>query len=232
MACLNRTVNRRVTRPAAHLAALAVFAFAPVACNSGSSASTASNTATLPVASSATTVAAVGPPVPASTVAGQPTIVSTTVPVLAPGVETAIKKGVQDFFAAYMACGQAPARCHAADFHSTRGTAVGQGTVYFQGLASRGEYFGPDLRGSYIVTQSVALQDATSAVTFSCWYDASKLLGPIGADGQPTVLNDKMISVREKQELYLDGTDWKVGEAATVEDLGDGNKCPPADTAP
>ena len=163
---------------------------------------------------------------------GQPTVVSTTKPVLEPGVEVAIKKGVQDFFAAYMACGQAPARCHAADFHSSRGTAVGQGTVYFQGRASRGERLGPDLRGSYIVTQSVALDDATSAVTFSCWYDASILLGPNGADGQPTVLNDKIISVREKQELYSDGTDWKVGEAATVEDLGDGNKCPPADNAP
>ena len=136
---------------------------------------------------------------------------------------------MQDFFAAYMACGQAPAQCRAADFHSTRGTAVGQGTVYFQGLAARGEYFGPDLRGAYIVTQSVALDDPTSAVAFSCWYDASILLGPVDASGKPAVLNDKIISVREKQALYFDGTDWKVGEAATVQDLGDGNKCPPPD---
>jgi hypothetical protein len=136
---------------------------------------------------------------------------------------------VQEFFTAYMACGQAPAECHAADFHSTRGTAVGQGTVYFQGLAARGEYFSADLRGSYIVTESVALDDPTSAITFSCWYDASILLGPVDATGQPAVLNDKIISVREKQALYFDGTDWKVGEAATVQDLGDGNKCPAPD---
>jgi hypothetical protein len=145
-------------------------------------------------------------------------------------VEAAVKKAVQDFFAAYMACGQAPVQCHPTDFHSSRGTAVGQGTVYFQGLASRGEYFGPDLRGSYIVTQSVALDDPTSAITFSCWYDASVLLGPPDATGQPAVLNDKKLSVREKQALYFDGRDWKVGEAATVEDLGDGNQCPPPDT--
>jgi hypothetical protein len=44
------------------------------------------------------------------------------------------------------------------------------------------------------------------------------------------VLNDKKISVREKQALYFDGTSWKVGEAATVQDLGDGNQCPPHDT--
>ena len=140
-----------------------------------------------------------------------------------------MKKGVQDFFAAYMACGQAPAQCHPADFHSTRGTAVGQGTVYFQGMAARGEYFAQDLRGSYIVTQSVAFDDPTAAVAFSCWYDASILLGPADATGQPAVLNDSIISVREKQSLYFDGTDWKVGEAATVQDLGDGNKCPPAE---
>ena len=213
------------------MTAFAVFTIAAVACDGGSSSSTASITPeTRPVSSTSTTAVVEGPTAPAPTVAGQPTIVATTVPELVPSVEAAIKKGVQDFFAAYMVCGQAPAKCHASDFHSGRGTAVGQGTVYFQGLAARGEYFGPDLRGSYIVTQSVALEDATSAVTFSCWYDASTLLGPIGSDGQPTVLNDKIISVREKQELFFDGTDWKVGEAATVEDLGDGNKCPPPDT--
>jgi hypothetical protein len=159
-----------------------------------------------------------------------PAAPTTTAPDVDPATEEAIKRGVQDFFAAYMACGQAPSKCHPADFHSTRGTAVGQGTVYFQGMAARGEYFGPDLRGSYIVTQSVALDDPTSAVTFSCWYDASVLLGPVGADGRPTVLNDKKISVREKQALYFDGTAWKVGEGATVQDLGDGNQCPPPDT--
>ena len=203
------------------------MAIVVIACTDGSSAPVASNT-TKAVPVPPTTVAALGPAAPGPTIAGQTTVASTN-PTLEPDVEKAIKKGVQDFFAAYMACGQAPAQCHAADFHSTRGTAVGQGTVYFQGLAARGEYFGPDLRGAYIVTQSVALDDPTSAVAFSCWYDASILLGPVDAGGKPAVLNDKIISVREKQALYFDGTDWKVGEAATVQDLGDGNKCPPPD---
>ena len=55
----------------------------------------------------------------------------------------------------------------------------------------------------------------------------SILLGPAGDDGRPTVLNDKAISVRQKQALYFDGAEWQVGEAATVQDLGDGNQCPP-----
>ena len=187
---------------------------------------------TNPSQSTSTTVAPiVGPSAPPSTIAGQTTVASTIAAPIDPTVEHAIKQGIQDFFSAYMACGQAPATCHAADFHSSRGTAVGQGTVYFQGLAARGEYFATDLRGSYIVTQSVALEDPTSAITFSCWYDASILLGPVDATGSPAVLNDKIISVREKQALYFDGTDWKVGEAATVQDLGDGNKCPPPDGA-
>jgi hypothetical protein len=212
------------------ISALAIAALVVAACGSGSAAPDAPITAaTIPAPTSSTTPAAVGP-VPPSTVVGQTTVASTIVAPIDPAVEAAVKKGVQDFFAAYMACGQAPSACHPADFHSSRGTAVGQGTVYFQGLAARGEYFSSDLRGSYIVTQSVGLDDPTSAVTFSCWYDASIVLGPPGADGQPTVLNDKIISVREKQALYFDGTDWKVGEAATVQDLGDGNKCPPPDT--
>jgi hypothetical protein len=217
-------------RRPAQLSALVLAALAVAACSAGASAPVEPVTsATSPSPTSSTTPVALGP-APPPTVAGQTTVASTIAPPIDPAVEAAVKKGVQDFFAAYMACGQAPATCHPADFHSSRGTAVGQGTVYFQGLATRGEYFSSDLRGSYIVTQSVGLDDPTSAVTFSCWYDASILLGPPGADGQPAVLNDKIISVREKQALYFDGTDWKVGEAATVEDLGDGNQCPPPDT--
>ncbi len=201
---------------------------AGISCEGDASPSTGSSTN--PSQSTSTTQVVAGPAAPPTTIAGQTTIASTIAPPLDPAVEQSVKQAVQDFFAAYMACGQAPTQCHAADFHSTRGTAVGQGTVYFQGLAARGEYFSTDLRGSYVVTQSVALEDPTSAITFSCWYDASILLGPLNANGQPTVLNDKIISVREKQALFFDGTQWKVGEAATVQDLGEGNKCPPPDT--
>ncbi len=213
------------------LMALTLMASTTAGCGGGGTSAGVASTiaAPQPVASTSTSVATLGPAAPSSTAAGQTTVASTIAAPIDPAVEQAVKKGVQDFFAAYMACGQAPAQCHPGDFHSGRGTAVGQGTVYFQGLAARGEYFGPDLRGSYIVTQSVALDDATAAVAFSCWYDASILLGPADASGNPTVLNDKIISVREKQSLYFDGTDWKVGEAATVQDLGDGNKCPPPD---
>jgi hypothetical protein len=227
---LNNAVTSTTTRRPLQMWALAVATLVIAACSSAASSpdEAISAATTLPTPTSSTKPAAVGP-VPPSTVAGQTTVASTIALPIDPAVEVAVKKGVQDFFAAYMACGQAPAACHPADFHSPRGTAVGQGTVYFQGLAARGEYFSTDLRDSYIVTQSVGLDDASSAVTFSCWYDASILLGPPGTDGQPTVLNDKIISVREKQELYLDGTEWKVGEAATVQDLGDGNQCPPAD---
>lgn len=174
------------------------------------------------IAATTTTIAALGPAALPSTVDPVP---------VDPAAEQAVKRGVQDFFAAYMGCGQAPSTCHPADFHSVRGTAVGQGTVYFQGMAARGEHFAQDLRGSYIVTQSVAFDDPTAAVAFSCWYDASILLGPPDATDRPAVLNDTIISVREKQSLYFDGTEWKVGEAATVQDLGDGNKCPPPDPA-
>ncbi len=204
--------------PFAALAALAAFA---AGCGSGAT-QVALTTSTFP-AESSTTQHALGPAGPETTLL----LNTTTALPIDPEVERAVRKGVQEFFAAYMACGQAPAECHSSDFHSERGTAVGQGLVHFQGLAARGEYFGPDLRGSYIVTQSVAFEDPTSAVAFSCWYDASILLGPPDAGGQPVVLNDKISSWREKQSLYFDGADWKVGEAATVQELGEGNQCPP-----
>lgn len=211
-------------------AAIALIAIVVVGCDDdGASPATSLAATTIPVFLPSTSGVELGPDVPLPTVAGQTTVSSTIVPPLDPEVEKAVKQAIQDFFAAYMKCGQAPGECHAEDFHSTRGTAVGQGTVYFLGLAARGEHFADDLRGSYIVTQSVALDDPTSAITLSCWYDASILLGPLDDSGRPTVLNDKIISVREKQAVYFDGTDWKVGEAATVQDLGDGNQCPPPD---
>ena len=232
-ACLNSAVTRHAPRSAGRWIVAALVVSASTGCAGATSDSSGSiPSGTNPSQSTSTTAAsAAGPAAPPPTVVGQTTVASTIPAPLDPAVEQAIKQGIQDFFTAYMACGQAPATCHAADFHSSRGTAVGQGTVYFQGLAARGEYFATDLRGSYIVTQSVALEDPTSAITFSCWYDASILLGPVDATGSPAVLNDKIISVREKQAVYFDGTDWKVGEAATVQDLGDGNKCPPPDAA-
>ena len=91
-----------------------------------------------PVPTTSTSAPALGPAAPSSTAVGQTTVASTIAPPIDPAVEQAVKKGVHDFFAAYMACGQAPTQCHPSDFHSSRGTAVGQGTVYFQGLAARG----------------------------------------------------------------------------------------------
>jgi hypothetical protein len=211
-------------RPLQHRILLALAGLT-TACSSTSTESAPTPAATAAVTTSAaapTTTIAVGP-TPSS-----PTAATTAPSAIDPAVEQAVKQAVQDFFVAYMACGQAPATCHPADFHSERGTAVGQGTVYFATLAKRGEYFGPDTRGSYVVTQSVVLENPTSAIAYSCLYDASILLGPPDTTGgAPKVLNDKLISVRQKQALYFDGTDWKVGEAATVQDLGDGNRCPP-----
>jgi hypothetical protein len=208
-------VNRRHTSRRC-TAAVAIAIVAGCSTNGGGVTEPLSSLSTAPPASN---------PI-APTTSLSPTSISTTP--TDPLIEQAVKQAVSDFFAAYMACGQAPATCHAADFHSERGTAVGQGTVYFNGLAKRGEYFDADLRGSYIVAQSVALEDPTSAIVFSCWYDASILLGPPDTPGgPPKVLNDKTLSVRQKQALYFDGKEWRVGEAATVEDLGDGNHCPP-----
>ena len=173
--------------------------------------------------------AALGPVAPATTVAGQTTVASTVRASVTPAVEQAIKQAVQDFFAAYMACGQAPAQCHAADFHSSSGTAVGQGTVYFQGLVGARRTLragSPRFLRRHPIRRAGEPHERRHLLVLVRRVDPAR--SP-DAKRPAAVLNDTIISVREKQALYLDGTEWKVGEAATVQDLGDGNQCPPPD---
>jgi hypothetical protein len=55
-------------------------------------------------------------------------------------------------------------------------------------------YLSSDRRGTYMRVQSVERDSATRAVASVCWYDAASQLGPVGPDGQPTVINDRITS--------------------------------------
>ena len=95
-------------------------------------------------------------------------------------------------------------------------------------MAARGLYFSTDLRGSYLVAESVSVQSSTEATALYCVFDAAAVMGPIGPDGQPTVVNDQVISLRNEYHLFLENGLWKVGEQLELEELGEGNLCPPA----
>jgi hypothetical protein len=96
-------------------------------------------------------------------------------------------------------------------------------------MAAQGLYFSTDLRGSYLVAESVAIVSMTEATATYCLYDAGAVMGPNGPDGIPTVVDDQILSLRNDYHLFLESGSWKVGEQLPLETLGKGNLCPPAE---
>ena len=90
-------------------------------------------------------------------------------------------------------------------------------------------YFSTDRRGQYLVVESVSLVSSGEASATYCLYDAGIVLGPNGPDGNPTVVNDAIGSVRYEYGVFLEDGAWKVGREHELEQLGEGNHCPPSD---
>jgi hypothetical protein len=177
----------------------------------GSTGSDATSSSTSPSSSIATSTT--------STIA----VTTTTIP-----TETLIRQAIQDYFTAYELCGQTPATCDPASFLATQGTGIGAATQFVADLVRTGDYFSTDLRGAYIVTESVEQVSATKAVSTDCWFDAGIVLGPNGSDGLPTVVNNQIKSDRFEHTLYLENGVWRVGEEVQADSLGEGNQCPAA----
>ena len=142
--------------------------------------------------------------------------------------EALIKQAVQDYIAAYFACGQAPAQCDPTTFTATQGPSRATVTELIDGMKAQGLHFSTDLRGSYLVAESVSKTSDVEATADYCAYDALTVLGPNGPDGLPTVVNDEVISYQYQYRTYLEGDEWRVGEQHELQRLGGGNLCPPA----
>ena len=95
-------------------------------------------------------------------------------------------------------------------------------------MAAQGYYFSTDLRGSYLAAESVSVNTTSAATAVFCAYDAGAVMGPNGPDGQATVINDVMASVRYEFHLFLEDGTWRVGEQRELERLGEGLLCSPA----
>ena len=141
--------------------------------------------------------------------------------------EALIKQAVQDYHAAYWNCGQSPAACDPATFTAIRGKSRSTITELVQGFVQQGLHSSVDLRGSSLVVESTTTNSSTEVAATSCWYDAGIVLGPLGPDGQPTIVNDEITSIRYNLVLYLEHGQWRVGEQLELERLGVGNLCPP-----
>ena len=190
--------------------------------------SSAPTTAALDVTTSVaeTTPSTTTPP---STLAVTTTAVTTTLPATTTTVATEdlIKQAVQDYHVAYWICGQSPSVCDPTTFTATQGKSRSTISELAQGFVREGLYFSSNLRGSYLVAESINAESAGEVAVTSCWYDAGIVLGPDGPDGQPTVVNDEISSIRYNLSLYLEDGQWRVGEQLEVAALGEGNLCPP-----
>ncbi|MEP7046006.1 MAG: hypothetical protein ABI949_04970, partial [Ilumatobacteraceae bacterium] len=129
---------------------------------------------------------------------------------------------------AYHQCGLAPTGCKPEEFTALEGTTRPTMTQFVEGLVNEGLYFSRDVRGSYGVAESTTVESADAATAVFCIFDAGTVLGPLGPDGLPTVVNDQIQSIRYEYHVFLEGGDWLVGEVRQLERLGEGSSCPPA----
>ena len=195
------------------------------ACSSGGSAAptTAPVAVTTTVAETSTAATTTLPP-PTSTTSTAP---ATTLPATTTTVATEdlIKQAVQDYITAYFACGQAPAQCDPTTFTATEGRSRATITELIAGMTREGLYFSTELRGSHISPLSVQVVNQDEATVESCWYDAGVVLGPVGPDGQPTVVNDQSGSARYSHTVFNENGTWRVAEQSELTNLGDGDAC-------
>jgi hypothetical protein len=156
--------------------------------------------------------------------------VTTTLPATTTTVATdeLVKKAVQDYFLAYVQCGTAPSACVPHDFTAAQGSTRKILTEFVGGLVREGLYFSTDGRGQYLVVESVNVGSQSEASATYCMYDAGIVMGPTGPDGQPTVVNDAIHSVRYMYTVFLEDGLWSVGREQELERLGEGNLCPPS----
>jgi len=200
--------------------AFGIVALAATACGDDRTATPVPVTAavgTTPAAAPSTTV-----PAPTTTVPMPTTLPPTTTTVPA---EDLIKQAVQDYEAAYWACGQSPSTCDPTSFTATQGKSRSTISDLVNGFVANGMYFSADLGGSPLTTDLIATVSPVESTATTCWFDAAVVLGPTGPDGQPTVVNDEVQSIRYNIELYLEGGIWRVGGQVEIEELSDGHGC-------
>jgi ABC-type glycerol-3-phosphate transport system substrate-binding protein len=218
-------------QPMKRLITLGVVALVVTGCGSdGNSAPPTSPVAVTSAATVATTTSTTTPATSTTVVAATTTTLqpetTTTVP-----TEDLIKQAVQDYFEAYEQCGTTPSACTPEVFTATQGLSRATVTEFAKGLVAQGLYFSTDRRGMYLVAESVSTVSLTEATANYCVYDAGIVMGPIGPDGLPTVVNDVIESVKYTYRLFLEDEVWKVGEQRQLERLGQGSVslCPPAE---
>lgn len=168
---------------------------------------------------------------PTTTSTPTTTLETTTLPVTTTTIATEdlIKIAVQDYIAGYFRCGQRPTECDPSTFTAVQGHSRAKLSELTTGMGQQGLYFSTDIRGSYLVSESVSEESDERATAIYCAFDAMTVLGPNGPDGLPTVVNDQILSFKNEFILFFEDAAWRVGEQYKQEQLAEGNACPPAE---
>ncbi len=211
------------------LVALGFAALVVAGCSNDEASAPSTASVSVTTTSVADTTVATAPP-PAS-LTSSTTIASTTLPATTTTVPTEdlITQAVQDYFEAYQRCGIAPVLCQPEEFTASQGSSRAILSDFVAGLVGEGLYFSTDRRGQYLVAESVSLASSSEASATFCLYDAGIVMGPVGPDGQATVVNDVITSERYAYTVFLEEGLWIVGRERSIERLGEGNLCPPAE---
>ena len=201
--------------------AFGVVALAITACGDNGSAAPAPVTEAVATSPSPTTVVVPAPtttePIPTTTLPPTTTTVAT---------EDLIKQAVQDYVVAYHECGVDPAACVPENFTASQGHSRALMDDFVAGLIGEGLHFSTETRGSRVVAESATVDSDTTARAVFCIFDAGTVLGPIGPDNVPTVVNDEVASMRDEFGLFLENGSWRVGDRHELEQLSDGDSCP------
>jgi hypothetical protein len=204
--------------------AMLVFA----GCGGGDNAAPATSAVAVTTSVAETTPATTtpSPTSTSTTVAATTTLPATTTTV---ATEDLIKQAVQDYIGSYEQCGTLPATCDPATFTAVQGPSRAILSEFATAMVSEGLHFSTDRRGTYLVAESISSVSSTEASANYCWYDSLIVLGPIGPDGAPTVVNDTIASVRYTYGMFLEDGVWLVGRQHELERLGEGSLCPPSE---
>ena len=158
---------------------------------------------------------------------------ATTLPATTTTVATEdlIKQAVQAYIAAYFACGQAPADCDPATFTASQGPSRATVTELGHRHGQEGLYFSTDLRGSYLVAESIDYESA-DAKRRRPTARTTRALCSVRTDqtGCRRSSTTRSAASDTTYQLYLEDGRWLVGEQRSSSNSGEGNLCPPADS--
>jgi len=229
------------TSRAASTTAFPVVSTSPI--SSTVSTSIPGSATTSPAATAAPTSAAPGTMPPSLSVlqtaatAPPTTVVSITIAVTAPTVDPGappdtITKNINEVTAAvelssdnFNKCYGKPAACDPSTVYASGSAGFVRFQDFLKDAVASGHYLATELRGSYLVVESVQFTGPDSAVATVCVFDAATTLGPNDANGNPAVVDDSVTSRRLEKTLIATNGVWVEIDTISSTSLGEGNQC-------